>query len=102
MKNIKPIDDLELYELIVMAYPDKFDENSDEDIWDDVMEFVEQELGGIDTVSNLLERIVMMTNPIQSCLSNKFYHCLGNVKLKQGEVYMTTAISRSVKEFENE
>lgn len=41
IKTAKPIDDLELYELIVAAYPDRFDENSDEDIWDEVMEFAD-------------------------------------------------------------
>ena len=54
--------DLEVYEVITAAYPEKFPETG-ECNWDEVMEFVEDELGGYCNVSDLLGRIVTLTEP---------------------------------------
>jgi len=58
----KPLNDLELYELIIAAYPDKFTEDADDDNWEDVMDFADQ-LSGIDEISDLLGRVTMLTHP---------------------------------------
>lgn len=75
---MKRIDDLELYELFVAAYPEKFKEESGKDIWDEVMEFAEENFD-IQALSDLLARVVYLTSPIQSQLSGKFYHCIGKI-----------------------
>lgn len=96
MKNAKPLSDLELYELIIAAYPDKFDEYSEDDPWDDVMEFVDEQFGDIEIVSELLGRVVMLTSPLGSALSGQMHHCLGKVEIKDGQSYMMAAVSRRV------
>lgn len=96
MKNARPVSDLELYELIIAAYPDKFDENSSEDIWDEVMEFVEEQFGDLENISELLGRVVMLTSPLGSAISGELHHCLGKVEIKDGQAFMTAAVKRRV------
>jgi hypothetical protein len=91
--NAKPLTELELYELIVAAYPDEFDESTG-DIWDLVMEFIEEELGDIDVICNLLGRVAMLTSPLGSAISGELYHCLGPVTIKNGTASMTAAVKR--------
>ena len=89
----KPADDLELYEVIVAAYPDKFQEG-DDDIWDDVMEFVEETFGDIDNVCDLIGRLVLLSSPMVSAISKNAAHCLGKVVIENGQTHMIAAISR--------
>lgn len=91
--NAKPLTELELYELIIAAYPDEFDESTG-DIWDLVMEFVEEELGDIDVICDLLGRVAMLTSPLGSAISGELYHCLGAVTIKNGKASMTAAVQR--------
>lgn len=90
----KPADDLELYELIVAAYPDKFDENGPDDIWDEVMEFIEDKFGGFDNAAELIGRIVYLTNPSTSAITGEFHHCIGPVTISNGQCSMMAAITR--------
>lgn len=91
----KPADDLELYELIVAAYPEKF-QDEDDDIWDDVMEFAEEQFGDIDNLCDLLGRLVMLSSPMVSAINKEAFHCLGKVSINDGSVNMISAISRKV------
>lgn len=59
---IKKATDLEVYEVITSAYPEKFSE-TEECNWDEVMEFVEDELGGYYIFADLLGRLVTLTDP---------------------------------------
>lgn len=97
MENFKPkpADDLELYELIVAAYPDKFQEG-DDDIWDEVMEFAEEKFGDLENLCDLLGRLVLLASPMVSAISNEVVHCLGQVAIKDGQAQMISAISRKV------
>ncbi|MFG1487660.1 hypothetical protein ABMA58_00250 [Oceanospirillum sp. HFRX-1_2] len=95
-KNITPASDLELYEVIVAAYPDKFNENGDKDIWDDVMEFVEEEIGDTEAIMELIGRMAYLTNPMQSAITGKARHCIGPVTIADGKVHMMAAIKRDV------
>lgn len=54
--------DLEVYEVITTIYPEKFPE-TEECSWDEVMEFVEDELGGYYVFADLLGRLVTLTDP---------------------------------------
>lgn len=94
MKNAKPLSDLELYELIVAAYPDRFNENSDDDIWDEVMAFAEDQFGDVENLMELLGRVVMLTLPMKAALSGGLRHCLGTVEFNESGAFMVSAVSR--------
>ncbi|WP_281647930.1 hypothetical protein [Parendozoicomonas sp. Alg238-R29] len=94
IKNVKPVDDLELFELIVAAYPDKFDENAEGCIWDEVMEFAEDKFGDLEDISEFLGRIALLTMPANSAISGETTHCLGKVEIRDGQAFMTAAVQR--------
>lgn len=103
MKNASRISDLELYELVVAMYPEKFADRDEagDDLWDEVMEFVEDELVGEllcdeQGLRELLGRLVLLTMPMGSALTGKARHCLGTVEIRDGQAYMTAAVSRDV------
>lgn len=98
MQKAARISDLELYDLVVAMYPEKFaarDEAGD-DLWDEVMQFVEEELCGDllqdeQGLRELLGRVLLMTHPIGSALSGKLYHALGTVQVVGDQVRMMAA-----------
>lgn len=94
MKKAGPVDDLELYELIVAAYPDKFNEHSEDCIWDEVMNFAEEQFGGIENVSELLGRLVYLTMPQQTAITGRATHALGPIKKSETGYSMMAAVSR--------
>ncbi len=103
MQNTKPLDDLELYELIVAAYPEKFGarEKAGDDIWDEVMEFIECELCGDQLedwqgLARFLGRIVMLTMPMASAVTGVARHCLGPIETSNGKRFMMAAVVRDV------
>lgn len=97
-KIFTPLDDLELYELMIVAYPEGFTEESGDDKWDAVMDFVEEEFGNTEAVCDLLGRVVMLTQPMQSGLTGTLNHCLGKVEIKENHVQMIAAVSRPVEQ----
>ncbi|MBF8773929.1 hypothetical protein [Pseudomonas fulva] len=96
-KNFKLLDDLEQYELMVAAYPEKYakrDEAGD-DLWDEVAEHFEEVTNDPEAVNELLSRIVYLTMPMGSPLTGRASHALGTPKLlKDGSVGMLSAVSR--------
>lgn len=95
MKNAQRISDLELYELVVAMYPEKFAERDEagDDLWDEVMEFVEAELIGDllrdeHGLRELLGRVLLLTHPIRSGLSGELFHALGTVEVSGDVVRM--------------
>ena len=92
MTNIKPLDDLEMVELLQIAYPEKFPDDSNE-TWEAAMEFVE-EIQGFDDLADLLGRVVMMTNPMRAGLTGRLSHCLGRVTVGEDAVHMLAAVRR--------
>ncbi len=96
-KNIKQLDDLEQFELIVAAYPEKFEarEEAGEDLWDEVIEFFEETICDQEMVLDLLSRIVYLSMPMGSPLSGKAFHTLGKTQLLgDGSIGMMSAVSR--------
>lgn len=89
--------ELEMYEVLLAAYHDKFDENGDN--WDEVLEFAEELVssGDTDVLADFIGRMVKLTNPIQSMLSDGYEQCLGKVRSSGNTVYMDAAISRPFK-----
>jgi hypothetical protein len=96
MNKIQPLDDLEMFELIQAAYPERFKDDNDE-TWDEAMEFVEQ-MNGFDDIADLLGRVVMLTMPMCSGFSDKQYHCLGKVTIdnENNNASMVAAVRRDL------
>ena len=88
-----PLDDIELYDLIAAAYPEKFKGDSSDDDYDDVMHFLD-DMYGIHDIRGLLGRVVMLTMPMQSPLTGEAYHALGTVTLEGGKADMWAAVRR--------
>lgn len=97
--NLKLLDELEQYELMVAAYPDKFGgrEESGDDLWDEVMEHFEEVTNDPDAVLDLLSRMIYLAMPMGSPLSGRRRHALGVPKfLAGGAIGMMAAVSRDM------
>lgn len=92
--NHKPLDDLEMFELLRAAYPEKFTDDEDK-TWDAVQQFAD-ELTGWDEIAELLGRVVMLTMPMESGLTKRLSHCLGVVTIREGSAQMIAAVRRNV------
>lgn len=97
MSNLEPATDLEMFEILVAAYPERFDENADGCIWDEVMGWAEETFGDIDVIMDFVGRVAMLAPPMSSAISGELRHCLGVVKKSGDSVHMTTCISRPFK-----
>ena len=91
---IKPLDDLEIYELLQAAYPGKF--TDDDEGFEDAQEFADN-LAGWEEVADLLGRVAMLAMPMRSPLTGSLHHALGNVTIKDDQVYLVAAVKRPVK-----
>lgn len=85
-----PLTDLEMFDLICAAYPEKAYSDND---WDAVQEFAD-EIEGFDAVADLLGRVVMLTMPMSSGLTGRLAHCLGTVVIEDGAAHMVAAVRR--------
>lgn len=90
--KIQPLDDLEMFELLRAAYPDKFIDEGDE-TWEEAQQFAD-EIHGWDNIADLLGRVVLLTMPMKSGLTERLSHCLGNVIIGNESVNMIAAVSR--------
>ena len=90
----KPLDELEMFELLRAAYPEKFTDDEDE-TFDAAQQFAD-ELSGWEDVADLLGRVVMLTMPMESGLTKRLSHCLGVVAITELSVQMMAAVRRDV------
>jgi hypothetical protein len=98
-KNFKLLDDLEQYDLMIAAYPEKFGgrEEAGDDLWDEVIEFFEEVTCDQEMVLDLLSRLIYLTMPMGSPLSGRVSHVLGiPAILKDGSMGMMAAVSREM------
>jgi hypothetical protein len=90
----KPLDDLEMFELLQAAYPEKFP-GDDDDTWEAAQQFAD-EIAGWEDVADLLGRVVMLTMPMSSGITKRLSHCLGRVTINEGAAHMMAAVQRDV------
>jgi hypothetical protein len=90
--NAKPLDDLEMFELLRAAYPEKFADDEDK-TWEAAQQFAD-EISGWEDVADLLGRVVMLTMPMESGMTKRLSHCLGAVAIKDGSAQMIAAVRR--------
>lgn len=91
----KPLDDLEMFELLQVAYPEKFIGDSDE-VFEAAQEFADS-ISGWEEVADLLGRVAMLTMPMESPLTGKPHHVLGRITIKSDQAYMMSVVKRPVK-----
>ncbi len=94
MENVKtkPLDELEMFELLRATYPEKFTDETEE-TWEAAHSFAE-ELSGWDELADLLGRVAMLTMPMKSGLTETISHCIGPVTIQDGNARMTTVVRR--------
>jgi hypothetical protein len=96
----KPLDDLEMHELLRLLYPEHIRSDDDEyfELSQDVFEHATVDLGdGVEVeLADLLGRLVMLTMPMESGLTKRLYHCLGAVTINDGSAQMIAAVRRYV------
>lgn len=93
---MKPLDDLEMFELLQAAYPEKFIGDSDE-AFEAAQEFAES-ISGWEEVADLLGRVAMLTMPMEQPPTGNHVHVLGEIKkTDRGSYYMMAAVKRPVK-----
>ncbi len=88
----KPLDDLEMFELLQAAYPEKFPDDEDE-TWDAAQNFAD-DISSFEDIADLLGRVVMLTMPMESPLTGTVSHCLGKVTINDGKVNMLAVVRR--------
>lgn len=96
----KPLDDLEMHELLRLLYPEHIRSDEDEyfELSQDVCDNATIDLGdGVEVeLADLLGRVVMLTMPMESGLTKRLSHCLGAVTIKDGAAQMIAAVRRDV------
>lgn len=94
----KPLDDLEMHEILRLIYPDHIASDDDEhfDLSQEVCENTTVDLGeGFEpTLADLLGRVVMLTMPMKAGLSGTLSHCLGDVVVRGDRADMRAAVRR--------
>ena len=100
MKNARPLDSLEMHELLRLIYPQHIRSDDDEyfDLSADICDNTMVDLGDGFKVSlaDLLGRVVMLTMPMQSALDGGFSHCLGEITIKDGSAHMMAVVRRPI------
>lgn len=86
------LDELEMFDLLQAAYPEKFPDDSDE-CWESAMEFADN-IHGYDELADLLGRVAMLTMPMKLGLTGRVSHCLGRVEVTPQGMQMTAAVRR--------
>lgn len=98
----KPLDDLEMHELLRLIYPDHIKNDDDEffDLSAGICAESMVDLGdGFEvSLADLLGRVVMLTMPMRAGMTGRLSHCLGAVTIKDGVVDMVAAVRRDTKQ----
>lgn len=98
--NTKPLDDLEMHELLRLIYPDHI--RNDEDQYFELSQAICDEAtvdlgdGFKVTLADLLGRVVMLTPPLESPLTGRLMHGIGKVTIVKNQVQMVAAVTRPV------
>ena len=90
--TVKPLDDLEMFELLQAAYPEKFADDEDE-TFEAALNFAD-DLSGFEELADLLGRVVMLTMPMKSGLTERLSHCIGRVEFAGNSASMVAAVRR--------
>ena len=91
--TIKPLTDLERFELVQIMYPDEITE--DDAGWDAVEGLIYEKFNiDVEDFDNLVGRLVMCAPVIGSPLTGSQHHALGSVTLVEGRQMVVAAVKR--------
>ena len=94
----KPLDDLEMHELLRLCYPDHIKNDDDEffDLSAGICANATVDIGdGVEVaLADLLGRVVMLTMPMRAGMTGRLSHCIGAVTIRDGSVDMVAAVRR--------
>lgn len=98
-KKIQALTDLEQFDLLVAAFPDRgFPQREDDGdaLWDEVMDLWEEITNDPEQVADLLARLVYLTMPMGSAMSGQTRHVLGvpNLRPSGTSVLMVAVVQR--------
>ena len=97
MHKTKPLTDIEMHEILRLIYPEHI-RNDDDEYFELSSEACEATIDLGDgykvTLADLLGKIVMLTMPMQSPLTQKLSHCLGEIVFNGASAYMRAAVRR--------
>lgn len=106
MKNVIPLDDLEMHELLRLIYPEHIRSDADEyfDLSAEVASESMINLGdGVEVpLAELLARVCTLTMPLRAAIGGGLTHALGQLTRKGDEVLMIAAVRRECKIKEQE
>jgi len=95
----QPLDDLEMHELLRLIYPEHIRSDDDEyfDLSADIAENCIVDLGdGFEvSLADLLGRVVMLAMPLQSELTGKYWHALGDVIVGDSAFQIHAVVKRA-------
>lgn len=92
--KVIPLNDLEMFDLLSAAYPEKF--KDEEDATFEAAQDFADDISGWEEVADLLGRVVMLTMPMESGITKRLSHCLGKVEIHDGSASMVAAVRRDV------
>ena len=96
----QPLNDLEMHELLALLYPEHIQSDEDQyfEISQEICESTTVDLcdGFNVTLADLLGRVVMLTMPMESGLTERLSHCIGKVTIADGKAQMIAAVRRDV------
>lgn len=99
--NARPLDDMEMHELLRLVYPEHIRSDDDEyfDLSAEIAENCIVDLGdGFEvTLADLLGRVVMLAIPLRSELTGKLFHALGKVTVSDSSVQIDAVVKRGAK-----
>ncbi len=100
-KQPKPLTSLEMHELLHLIYPEHIRSDADEyfELSSEMVDYPIDLGDGFEvTLAELLARVCICAIPMRSSLSGELSHCLGKVKIKDGEAHMLAAVRRPVED----
>ncbi len=94
----KPLDELEMHELLRLLYPEHIRSDDDEyfELSQSICMDATVDLGdGVEvSLADLLGRVVMLTMPMRTGMTGRLSHCLGAVTVNGDSVGMVAAVRR--------
>lgn len=98
VKKAKPLDDLEMHDLLRLIYPEHICDDGDAyfELSSSIRDECVVDLGDdfVVPLADLLGRVVMLAMPMQSSISGRMAHCLGEVTVTDGKATMVAAVRR--------
>lgn len=85
---MKPLDELEIFELMQAMFPEKYPDEEDETYYCAIRDWEDMDIN--DVLSRVVPRLIMLAPTMESPMTGERYHVLG----KEKDGYFTAIIKR--------